>query len=434
MIQKHKLVNTLFILGLPVFGIGNYLMYQPGFTWTAGLVFAVIPYTAIVAFHVLDVMVRGSFTPVVNRTFWICFAAILSMIVSLFVGLHYHSPVLKMSNSLAMVLEFSVPLFASIIVHVYNLHRDDFNWLELVLKSMLALEAVNLLGVAAGLHNVLHSFEGRISWPFMLGIYESAHLMAFLNLMLLFYMRDFKNRPLRFVGVIGLYLLNMAMMMSVNSRLSFMTFFAITILFVTTAIRAVRGLYTISLFTMPLMMSFALLIYQILSLPIFVAILERVDKEDVTTFNGRTSIWESGFDWAFNDRRGLIFGNGFQGQARLNLLDHVAELWGENDSYNIHMHSAFLQTLLGQGLVGLVLFYLVYWHGYKRYRIEYMNNTALAPAFAAFVYMLFCWQIEISFFGYNFGFVFLMLLMAPWCIKPSAVTGRRKALTGEWLA
>ena len=420
MIRKHQVVNALFVCGLPVFGIGNYLMYKPGFTWTAGCLFSVIPYAAIVAFHVVDLVVRGSFTPIVNRVFLVCSAAILSMIASIAVGLHYHSPVLKMSNSLAMVVEFSMPFLAAVAVQAYNVHRADFDWLALLLKSMLLLEAVNLVGVAAGLHNILHSFEGRMSFPFMLGIYESAHLLALLNLMLMFKLRDLGTRPVRFLGILALYMMNVAIMMSVNSRLSFMMFFAITVLFATKAIRAIKGLYTLSLFTMPLMMSFALLIYQILSLPFFVAILERVDKEDVTTFNGRTYIWEAAFDWALNDRRNLLLGNGFQGQYHLRLLDHVAQLWGESGSYNIHMHSAFLQILLGQGLLGLVIMYMVYWYGYKGYRSAYLAGTSMAPAFAAFVYMLFCWQIEISFFGYNFGFLFLMLMMAPLCVDRPA--------------
>ncbi len=433
MIQKHQLVNTLFLLGFITYGLGSYMMFMPNFSWTTGLIFGTLPFVAILLFYLLDLLYRGSFTPVLSRTFLVCLGAVLSLVASLAVGLHYHSPVLKTSNATAMALQFSMPFLAAVVVQVYNLRRNDFDWAAMLLKGLLLLEGLNLLGMGAGLHNKLHSFEGRASFPFVLGIYEAAHLLAIINLLLLFQLRDFANRPIRFLGILGLYMLNLAIIMSVNSRLSFMIFFVITALFITKAVKAAKGMFTISLFTMPLMMSFGLLIYQILSLPFFVALLERVDKKDVTTFNGRTYIWESAFDWAMHDRRSIVFGNGYNGQYRLRLLEHVAKLWGEPDSYNLHMHSAFLEFFVNQGLVGLLLMYIVYWLGFKRYRADYQAKTAMAPLFAAFVYLMFCWQIDITGFGYNFGFLFLMLMMAPLCIRPEAVLGKRKALNGEWL-
>jgi O-antigen ligase len=432
-IQKHRLVNTLFLLGFVTYGLGSYMMFMPGYSWTTGLIFGTLPFVAILLFYLLDLLYRGSFTPVLNSTFLICLAAVLSLVASLAVGLHNHSPVLKMSNASAMALEFSVPFLAAVVVQVYNLRRDEFDWAAMLLKGLLLLELINLLGMGAGLHNKLHSFEGRASFPFVLGIYEAAHLLAIINLLLLFQLRDFTARPLRFMGILALYMLNLAIIMSVNSRLSFMIFFVITALFLTKAVKAAKGMFTISLFTMPLMMSFGLLIYQILSLPFFVALLERVDKKDVTTFNGRTYIWESAFDWALFDRRNIVFGNGFNGQYRLRMLDDVAKLWGEPDSYNLHMHSAFLEFFVNQGIVGLMLMYIVYWQGFKRYRADYQAKTAMAPLFAAFVYLMFCWQIDITGFGYNLGFLFLMMMMAPLCIRPEAVLGKRKALNGEWL-
>jgi O-antigen ligase len=433
-INKAKLVNTLFVLGFPVYGIGSYMMFLPAFTWSSGLLFATLPFVAIVFFYLLDVLYRRGFSPVMNGTFVICALAVLYNAFSLAMGLHYHSPVLKPVNAFAMAMEFTMPFFAAVIVQVYNRGRDDFDWSAIMLKGLLILEAVNILGMGAGLHNKLHSFEGRASFPFVLGIYEAAHLLAFINLMLLFYFRDFQRKPLRFIGTLVLYMLNMAIIMSVNSRLSFMIFFAITALFLTKAIKAAKGVYSISLLTMPLIMSFALLIYEILSLPFFVALLSRVDKKDVTTFNGRTYIWESAYDWAMTDRRGIIFGNGFNGQYRLRLLEGVAKLWQEPDSYNLHMHSAFLEIFVNQGIVGLLLMYLVYWHGFKRYRAEYRAATALAPLFAGFCYLMFCWQIDITGYGYYIGYMLLFMLLAPMCVRTEAITGKRKDLNGEWLS
>ena len=434
MINKAKLVNTLFVLGFPVYGLGSYMMFLPSFTWSSGLLFTTVPFLLIVLFYLLDVLYRRGFTPVVNGTFLICAAAVLYNAISLGVGLHYHSPVLKPANATAMAVQFTIPFFAAVIVQLYNRNRDGFDWSAMILKGLLLLEGLNILGMGAGLHNKLHSFEGRASFPFVLGIYEAAHLLSFINLMLLFYFRDFEKKPLRFIGTLVLYMLNMAIIMSVNSRLSFMIFFVITVLFLTKAIKAAKGIYPVSLFTMPIMMTFGLLIYEILSLPLFVAILSRVNKKDVTTFNGRTYIWEAAYDWTVDDRRGILFGNGYNGQYHLRLLDGVAKLWNEPKSYNLHMHSAFLEIFVNQGIVGLLLMYLVYWHGFKRYRSEYRNSTALAPLFGGFCYLLFCWQIDITGYGYYLGFLLLFMILAPMCVKREAITGKRKALNGEWLS
>lgn len=434
MISKTKLVNTLYTLGFPVYGLCCYVMYLPGGKWSIGLFLGTTPFLLIIFIYLIDVLYRQGFTPVIDRNFWLCCAALASIVISLGMGLHYHSPVLIPANASVMVVQFTVPFFAAVIVQVYNRARDGLDWSAMILRGLLLLELVNILGMGAGMHNKMHSFEGRASFPFMLGIYESAHLLAVINLMLLFYMNDFQRRPLRFIGVIVLFLLNMAIIMSVNSRLSFMIFFLLVVLFLTKGIKAAKGLYTISLLTMPLMMSFALLIYEILSLPFFVAILSRVDKKDVTTFNGRTYIWESAFDWALGGGKGLIFGNGYNGHYRLRILDHVAEMWGEKNSYNLHMHSAWLEILVNQGIVGVVLMYMVYWQAFKNYRTEYRNRTAMAPLFAAVCYLMFDWQIDISGYAFYFCWLLLFALMAPLCIKPSAVTGKRKAFDGSWLS
>ncbi len=433
MISKRKLVNTLFMLAFAVYGIGSYLMFVPGHSWSTGLFFATGGFAAILVFYLIDLVYRNGIAPVVNGTFWVCLLALLSFAVSVIMGLHYHSPVLKPSNATAIIAMALLPFPAAVVVNIYNRHHDGFDFAELLLKSLLILVAANLLGVGAGLHNGLHSFSDRTSFPFVLGIYESAHLLSFINLILLFYLRDFSTKPARFLGILAFFMVNMVVIMSVNSRLSFMIFFFIAVMFVTKAIKAARWIYTVSLFTMPLMMSFALLIYQILSLPFFVAILSRVNKKDVTTFNGRTYIWESAWDWVLHDRRGLLAGNGYNGQYRVRLLEGVAKLWEEPNSYNLHMHSAFLEILVNQGVIGILLMYGVYWIGYKRYRTEYRDDTAMAPLFAGFTYLLFVWQIDITGYSYYLGYILLFMLMAPLCLKKEAITGKRKALNGAWL-
>ncbi|MBP8822102.1 MAG: O-antigen ligase family protein [Flavobacteriales bacterium] len=376
-----------------------------------------MPFLLILGVYLVDMLYQQAPRPAFNgRILWVL-GALSSISFSVVLGLYYRSPMINAANGTLLIALFWSPFLSSVVVQVYNRHNKDFNMAELVLWSFLAYVLVNVLGMAAGMRNHLHYFPGRASPPFAMGIYDAAHLFAIINLMLLFHLRHFRANPRRWWMLAGLYLLNMAFILSINSRLSFMIFIVLSALFITQAMRAVRGLFTLSLFTMPLMMSFALLIYKILSLPVFVAILERVDKEDVTTFNGRTYIWTAAADWLMDDRRGLLFGNGYNGQYHLRLLERVARLWGESGSFNLHMHSAFLEMLVDQGVVGIVLMYGVYWAGFRYYRKHYMEETSMAPLFAAFVYLMFVWQIDIVGYAYYSGFCLLFVLMGPVVMK-----------------
>ncbi len=422
MISKRKIINAIFLLSFPWYGVGTYVFVRQGFS--IGLGFCLVPFVLLILFHLLDLAYKGEYTSVVNKNFRLCLLAILSVDVSVLLGLYYQSPILNPWNSALLIAMFTLPYLASVVVQVYNREDLEFDISRLFLKGLGLFLAVNLLGYGAGLRNLLHSFAGRVSLPFTMGIYDGAHILAFLNLLMLGYMKDFRGRPLRFIFMLAVFVMNLGLMLSINSRLSFMVFLAIAVLFVTRAARAARGLYAISLFTMPILTSFALLIYAILSQPIFTSILDRVSKKDVTTFNGRTYIWEAAFDWVLDDRRGLIFGNGYNGQYHLRMLEGVAKLWNESGSYRLHMHSAFLEVFVNQGLVGLLLMYAVLWRGYQYYRKEYLDNTALAPLFAGFAYLMFAWQIDIFGYGFYAGFLLLMMMMAPASVQPYKLEDR----------
>ncbi len=415
MLSKRKLINALFVLSFPWYGYGAYSLMSRGFA--VGIFLCAVPFLLILGFYVLDLLYRQTVTPLVNGKFLLVMAALTSISASVLLGLHYHSPVINNANGFLLIVLFYAPFLSSVVVQVYNRHDPDFNMAWLVMKGFLAYLVFNLIGMAIGLRNLLHFFPGRASPPFAMGIYDAAHMLSIVNLMLLFHLRDFKSNPLRWFLLAGVYMVNMGIILSINSRLSFMIFIVFTVLFRTHAMKALRGLFTVSLFTMPIMMSFALLIYQILSLPVFVALMERVDEKDVTTFNGRTYIWTSAADWLRDDRRGLIFGNGYNGQYHLRLLEWVAKLWGEPGSYRLHMHSAFLEMLIDQGIVGILLMYGVYYSGYRFYQKQYMRNTALAPLYAAFVYMMFAWQIDIVGYAFYSGFCLVFVMMGPVVMK-----------------
>ncbi len=387
-----------------------------------GIFLCSVPYLLINGFYLLELLYRRAPLPKVNRTFYLVLAALASLSASVILGLHYHSTVINPANGALLILLFHMPFLGSVVVQVYNRNDPDFNLTRLVLNGFFAYLAANLLGMAVGMRNLLHFFPGRASPPFAFGLYDAAHMLSIVNLMLLFTLGEFNKNPKRWILAAAVYLINMALILSINSRLSFMIFLVLTVLFVTRAAKAAKGLYAISLFTMPLMMSFALLIYEILTLPVFAVVMGRVDKKDVTTFNGRTYIWEEAANWLMDDRRGFLFGNGYNGQAHIHLLDKMAKLWNGTSAKTLHMHSAFLEILIDQGVVGILLMYGVYWYGYKFYQEKYRANANMAPLYAAFVYLMFVWQIDIVSYAFYSGFWLLMILMGPVVMRRGSAT------------
>ncbi|MBK8500547.1 MAG: hypothetical protein IPL52_17435 [Flavobacteriales bacterium] len=421
MIRKSQLVNALFLVGFPVFGYGSY--YGLKNSISKGMIVSVAPFAAIVLFYLIDALYRQRVGNLLTRTWWLCMAYMASLVVSMFVALGHGIPGVQSGNVLLSCLIFLMPFTAAIVVNFYNRENADFNFSRLLFLGLGALLAINILGFLAGVQSAGHSFEGRANFPYIRGIYTGAHVLAVFALMLLFKLRDFGRRPVAYMLYLVVLLICIVFMLKINSRLSFMIFLMLAGFFVTKAMKAIRGLYTISLFTLPLLLSFSLLVYQVLSTPVFASILERVSKEDVTTFNGRSYIWLSIGDWAVSDRTGLLFGNGFKGHYYLHLLDGVAVLWNEPHAYNLHSHSTFTEVAVAQGIVGVVLLYMIFWRGFKHYRKQYLEGTSQAPLFAGFAYLLFIWQLDIFCYGVDIGHSILFAMMAPLCLKPkSALT------------
>ncbi|MEZ4757085.1 MAG: O-antigen ligase family protein [Flavobacteriales bacterium] len=431
MISKLKLVNLLFVLTFPFYGLGTYVTFKTNFS--AGVILSVLPSILILVIYALDMIQRGQVTVMVNRVYVVGMLFITSLVASMWVAFGKNFPGLNPLNTTSMSIMFLVPFNAAVVVQIYNRANEEWDMAWELVKGLGFFILLNLLGYAGGLRNLVHGFEGRINLPFMRGIYDASHVMSIVNLMLIFYLKDFTRKPMRFLILAALFMVNMAVMVNVNSRLSFMIFVVLMVLFLFKFMKVIRGLYTVSLFTMPLLMSFALLIYQILSLPFFVAILQRVDKEDVTTFNGRTYIWESMADWAMYDRTGWLFGLGYRGQYELRMLDFLAVLWGEEHSFNFHLHSSFLEITMDQGVVGLVLYYFCVWFAFKYYRAKYRSGLLEGPLFAAVVYLMFIWQIDIFCYGIDLGNPIFFTILSLAAIDPRFITRRQRSLEGAFL-
>ncbi|MFZ1331995.1 MAG: O-antigen ligase family protein [Flavobacteriales bacterium] len=421
-ISKRKLINGLFTAGIPFYGIGFYIGAR--FSFSMGMLVSLIPFVLLVMVHFLDLIYRGTALRMVNQVYYIGLMALLSMAAGMWMAFSRGFPGYDAFNTSLQTLMILLPFHAGIIVQLTNRENDDFDFARMFLKGVSILILLNYLGYAVGFHNLMHAFPGRINLPFMRGLYDAAHLLSIINLMLLFYIKDFTKKPGTFVGLSLFYLVNMAVMISVNSRLSFLVFLIITILFVSRIMRTARFVYPIAMFTLPLLLSFALLIYEILTLPIFSAVLSRVNKADITSFNGRSYIWEAAWDWFVNDRRDLIFGGGYNGQYWIGFMDRIAVLWGVKTPKLIHMHSSSLQILFAQGIVGVILMSLCLWYVYKWYRERYISNAMEGPLFAVAVYFVFIWQIDIFVYGLDFGVPLLFTMLSYIAIKPQFITRR----------
>lgn len=431
-LSKRKLINFLFVASFPFYGIGMYFGFKSSIT--QGNIIAVIPMLAIIFLHVYDLIRRRQVRNMVTRLYWIALVFLISLCGAMWKALSEHFPGSNVANTVAYSVLFLAPFHGAIIVHIRNRDNEDFDFAKLVLQGMASLILVNVLGVAAGVSNVLHNIEGRINLPFMLGIYSSAHLLAMTNLILLFYMKDPWKNPKPFFVLFAFYMMNMGLMLSVNSRLSFMTFLILTFLFLFRMIGRARVVFPLSLFTMPLLTNFALLVYWVLTLPFMVAIVSRVDKADVTTFNNRTTVWDVGWEWLEKDRSDIILGKGYQGQIYLHGWDHIADVFNVRYSYLVHMHSTFMQTLITQGIVGYALFLFLMWHLFRFYRDRFLKGTQEGPLFAAVVYMLFILQIDIICYGNDFGNGFIFCLLAMVVMDPKRITRHTKLFSGELLA
>ncbi|HMJ67696.1 MAG TPA: O-antigen ligase family protein [Cyclobacteriaceae bacterium] len=407
--DKRHIINGLFILSFPVYGIGTYI--SASISPSAGYLASLSMHVLILTFYIIDLIYRREIRFRLNKVYLAMLVYILTVIASLFVaqfkGLPESNTTMISIRSLLLLL----PFHSFIAFTLYNDgHEDELPML--LIKGLSALMFVNLVGYfVLGMSNAQHSIDGRLNMPFLDGFYSGASVLAILNLLIAYRIRSNNGRPLESMLLTAYFLMNLALLYMINSRLAMMIFLVIFVMFVMRII-AMRGMFIVSLLFIPILLSSALLLYELVQLPGLSDIVRRVDVEDVTTFNGRAFLWKDGIDWLMDSREGLILGNGYKGHYFLNLITDVAELWNTDEVFHLHMHSTSLEVLICQGLISYLIFCGICLVTYNFFRKKHKEGKLEGSFLGPMLYLLFILQVDTFVYMDGMGFVLLAVLVS----------------------
>ncbi|ELR68507.1 hypothetical protein C900_00341 [Fulvivirga imtechensis AK7] len=406
---KKDIINALFVASFPVFGIGSYISASK--SPSMGYLISAMPYALIVLFYLTDLIYRRELRIRVNAWYLLMALFLMSTVASLFIALGKNLPDTTRSLTLARSILILMPFQAFVVVHLYNEKERELVRLTFISLSLLLL--VNLAGYfVLGLSNYLHGIEGRVSFPFVDGIYSGACLVAVLSIMLLYYFPFARKHIGWLTGWILYFSLNLVLLFMINSRLTTLIFIVVMLLILLKAVSSVKSVYWVSVFTLPILLNTGLLIYKLLNLPVFAAILQRVDLIDVSTFNGRAFLWQDAFNWLLYDQRGLLLGNGYRGHYFLDITSNVAQLWNEQEAYHLHLHSTSLEILVSQGLVMLIIFLLLFYKALKHYRQALGGNQEMGALLAVLIFLLFIMQVDTFLYLDSLGAVIFSWLLS----------------------
>ncbi len=409
---KKDIINFLFVSSFPILGLGFYV--QGKMSPTLGSFISIFPFVIIILFYLIDLIYRKEFEIKINKKYFLVLAFLISTALSYFISLKKGYPPLSASLTVGRVLQVFLPFHAFMVLYIYNFNSKKVIP-KLTLIGLSLLLFINVFGFfVLGLSNMTHSIEGRINFPFLDSFYSGAGILCVIDLMLLYYMKQIKDDPVRFTGLLTYFLLNLVFLFYINSRLMTLIFLAVGLPFLLNRGFKSNLIYFISLFTLPILLNSTELIYDVLSHPIFEAILQRVDMRDVMTFNGRSDLWQATIDWMIDDQRGLVFGNGYMGQYFLRLVDDVALRW-QVYPFNLHLHSTSLQILMSQGLVGSILIFVIFYQMFIFFRRKYQDKSEGGLFLPVIVFMLFILQVDLFVYVIGAGGV-VFSLMAAWLV------------------
>ena len=377
----------------------------------------------IILFYVIDILYKKEFRIRANRYYLLAWLYLITCVVSLFRALNNHLPEDNLTITVAKCVLLVAPLNAFVIVALYN---PENRLPRLTFISLSLLLCINLIGFyGLGLSNETHSIEGRVNFPFLDGFYSGACVLSILSLMLIYYMSKCLNDPVRFFYLAAYLIFNLTLLFMINSRINILIFLFVAIILAFKVIEKTKGLFVGSLFTVPILLNSGLILYQILTLPFFISILKRVDVEDVTTFNGRAFIWRNAMNWLTDDQRGIFMGNGYKGHYFLDLISDVAKLWNSDvkDYHHMHLHSSSFEILVCQGIVGFVIFMILFYQLYAYYKKKYRDGEEQGVFFAVGVFLLFIMQVDMFVYLESTGTVIFSLLLSSALIthQPKAI-------------
>jgi hypothetical protein len=412
MLSKRHIINFLFVASFPLYGIGTYL--AGAWSPSGGFMVCILAQLLIILFYLIDIIYKREFQPRINGYYFLNWLYLLTCIVSVFRALYNGLPEDNLAITVVKCILFVVPVNAFIMVILYN--DDEVERItHLTFLSLSILLLINLFGFfVLKLSNEFHSIEGRLNFPFLDGFYSGACILTILNLMLIYYMTKVKNDPFRFSYLAAYFILNLVLLYMINSRLNILIFLFVALLLSFRVIEKVKGLFVVSQFTVPILLSSGLFLYQVLTLPVFVTMLQRVDIQDIMTFNGRSFIWQNVMTWITDDQRGIFWGNGFKGHYFLDLISDVAKLWNAdvNEYHHLHLHSSSLEILVCQGIFGYVIFMILFHRVYTYYKKKYQSGDPQGVFFAVTVFLLFILQVDLFVYLESSGQIIFSLLLA----------------------
>lgn len=410
-VSKTSVVNCLFVLSFSFYGLGFYASRTGNYS--LGTMVSLSPLLIIILFFFVDALLANQFPKLVNYNYFLVLLFTFFCVYSLFVGLKNAVPGRNLINTVTLSFFIAVLTHSTLIVQHYNRKNPHFSIAHLLYWGLTLLIVVNLLGWLAGFRNTNYSTPGRLDLPFGPGIYFAAHTVAVINALIVGqWLAESQTVRQRSFSVLQ-FGANLAIMYLINSRIAILTFGLVAGILLLKLIRFYRLVYLAFLFTIPLLLNFSLLIWNVISQPIFVSVLQnRVAFETVTTFNGRRYIWEEGIDWLLRQGEGFFWGNGFRGHYTIDLLSDLHEGWDIWEKYDLHMHSTTLEFLLCQGVIGTApLFLLAYLALYHCTR-QHLARSVDASLIGALLYVLFVMQID--FFAYinNIGFYIFFVIVS----------------------
>jgi hypothetical protein len=411
MLDKREFINFLYTASFPMYGIGAYI--SANINSPAGQVVSIGVHVFILLFYLIDILYKKQFEIRVNGLFFWMVAFQISCVGAFFIALSKNPPFINEVVSYTRSGIILFPFYAFIAVCLYN-EKDPEKLVKLTFNSLSIMLLLNLLGYYVfGLTNGTHNIEGRLSLPFIDGMYSGACMIAILNLMLLYYMRNAisDGDGFRFTYLLAYFCLNLLLLFFINSRLANLIFLFVFALAILNIVHKFKGLFLIGVFFVPLLLNLGYVLYLILTLPVFKVIMQRVDLKDVTTFNGRAYAWQSAFDWLLHDQTNLIFGNGHNGHYFLHLMTNIAKLWGVKET-DTHLHSTMLSILVDQGVVGAMLLIIIAYLTYRYFQKKMNLGKKQGILFSVMAFILIVMQVDMFVYRECTGAVIFAVLVA----------------------